>query len=48
MPLATCDESITQALKEAEDHSNAMTHANSALRDASATSSARLGTLTEA
>lgn len=39
---------LKRALKEAEDHASAMTHANSALRDASVTSSARLGTLTEA
>jgi len=39
---------LKRELKEAEEHSNAMIHANAALRDASAASSARMVNLTEA
>jgi len=43
-----CRKTTSQALKEAEEHGNAISHANSALRDASATSTARMQTISEA
>lgn len=38
---------LKRALKEAEEHANAMSHANATLREASAASTARINTLTE-